>query len=164
MTGHDAHPESKFWDLIEDIRICMLATSRGDVIESRPMSAYPDRDGRVIWFITPLDTEKTHEIGDGEAVNLSFADTGDSTYVAVVGHARVIRDVARQKQLWNAFAEAWLPQGPEAENVGLIRVDPVRATFWDSPSSKVAQLWEVAKANVTQTPPDNDEVRTVNLR
>jgi len=164
MADRDTQPVSKLWDLIEDIRICMLATSRGDVIESRPMSAYPDRDAGVIWFITPLDTEKTHEIADGEPVNLAFADTGDSSYVAVVGHAQVIRDVAKQKELWNPFAEAWLPQGPEAPDVGLIRVDPVRATFWDSPSSTVAQLWEVAKANVTQTPPDNDEVRTVNLR
>lgn len=79
------------------------------------------------------------------------------------GHARVLRDVAKQRELWNAFAEAWLPQGPEAPGVGLIRVDPVDATYWDSPSSKIAELWEVAKANATQNPPPSAKVCKVNL-
>ena len=82
---------------------------------------------------------------------------------SVTGHAHVVRDVAKQKELWSSFAEAWLPQGPEAPDVGLIRVDPIAATYWDSPSGKIAQLWEIAKANVTQTRPDSDEVRKINL-
>lgn len=159
----DRYPEAKLWDMIKDIRIAMLTTKHGESLESRPMSAYSDRDERCIWFITPLDTEKTHEIADGEMVNLAFVDVDDENYVSLSGHARVVRDVAKQKELWNAFAEAWLPQGPEAPDVGLIRVDPTHATYWDSPSSKMAKMWEVAKANVTQTPPDNDEVRKVNL-
>lgn len=159
----DRYPETKLWEMIDDIRVAMLTTKRGDRLESRPMHAYLDRDARCLWFITPLDTEKTHEIADGEAVNLAFVDKDDQTYVSLNGHARVVRDVAKQKELWNAFAEAWLPQGPEAPDVGLIRVDPIDATYWDSPSSKIAKLWEVAKANATQTPPDNDEVRKVSL-
>ena len=160
----ERYPEAKLWDMIEEIRVAMLTTRRGDSLESRPMSAYIDRDERCIWFITPLDTEKTHEIADGEMINLGFVDPDDQNYVSLSGHARVVRDVAKQKELWNAFAEAWLPQGPEAPDVGLIRVDPTHATYWDSPSGKVAQLWKVAKANVTQTPPEDDEVRKVNLR
>ena len=79
------------------------------------------------------------------------------------GHARVMRDVAKQRELWNAFAEARLPQGPEAPDVGLIRVDPVDAIYWDSPSSKITKLWEVAKGNATQTPLASDKVRKVDL-
>lgn len=150
------HSEEKLWDLMDKIRIAMLTTRRGERLESRPMSAYVDRRERAVWFITPLDTEKTHEIGEGEPVNVAFVDTSDGNYISLEGHARVLRDPERQKALWNPYAEAWLPQGPEAPDVGLIRVDPSDATFWDSPSSSVVQAWRVAKANVTQTPPDSD--------
>ena len=158
----DTHPETKLWDLIEKIRTTMLVTRSGDCLESRPMSAYPDRDAKRIYFITPMNTDKTHEIAEGDTVNLAFADTSGQNYVSVEGHARVLQDVALQKKLWNAFAEAWLPQGPEAPDVGLIEVTPSQATYWDSPSLKLVQLWQVAVANVTQTPPSG-EVQTVTL-
>lgn len=157
------YPEEKLWEMMEDIRVAMLTTKRGEELESRPMHAYVDRAERCIWFITQLDTEKTDEIEGGQIVNLGFIDLDDQNFVSLSGHARVLRDVAKQKELWNPFAEAWLPQGPEAPDVGLIRVDPMRATYWDSPSSRIAKMWEVAKANVMQTPPDSDEVRKINL-
>jgi len=159
----DRYPEEKLWEMMEDIRVAMLTTKRGEELDSRPMHAYIDRDARCIWFITNLDTDKTHEIQEGQPVNLGFVDKDDQNFVSLSGHARVVRDVAKQKELWNPFAEAWLPQGPEAPDVGLIRVDPIHATYWDSPSSRIAKMWEVAKANITQSPPDNDEVRKVNL-
>ena len=159
----DRYPEAKLWEMIADIRVAMMTTQHGDALESRPMHAYLDREARCLWFITPLDTAKTHEIEDGKAVNLAFVDRDDQNYVSLTGRASVVRDVAKQKELWNAFAEAWLPQGPEAPDVGLIRVDPIEATYWDSPSGRFAMLWQVAKANATQTPPHDDEVRKINL-
>lgn len=150
------------WETIDKIRIAMLVTRSGDKLQSRPMSAYADRDARKIFFITPLDTEKTHEIGTGDTVNLAFADASTQDFISVEGHARVIQDVARQKQLWNAYAEAWLPQGPEAPDVGLIEVTPTEATYWNAPSSKLVQLWKVGLANVTQRPPSS-EVHQVQL-
>lgn len=163
MADDTQHPESKLWDMIEDIQTAMLTAKRGDRLESRPMTAYVERDARAIWFLTEIDSEKTREIEEDEAVNLAFVDNDDRSYVSVTGTARVLRDVAKQKQLWNAFAEAWMPEGPEAPNVGLIRVAPVEATYWDSPSSTAVQLWRVAVANATQTPPSGDEVKKVSL-
>lgn len=160
----ERYPEEKLWDMIEDIRVAMLTTARGDRLESRPMHAYVDRDARCLWFLTELGSEKTQEIGDGENVNLAFVDKDDNSYISMSGQGRVVRDVEKQKQLWSPLAEAWMPQGPESPDVGLIRVDPIDATYWDSPSSKLAMLWEVAKANVSQSPPDNSEVRKVSLR
>ena len=158
----EQHPETKLWEMIGKIRTAMLTTQHGGALQSRPMSAYPDRAGNRIRFITQLHTEKTHEIGENDAVNLAFADVGSQTYVSVEGHARVTRDPALQKQMWNAFAEAWLPQGPEAADVGLIEVTPVQATYWNAPSSKLVQLWQVGVANITQTPPSSD-VETIKL-
>jgi general stress protein 26 len=159
----EQYPESKLWEMMADIRTCMLTARRGDRLESRPMTAYVNEGDRAIWFITLLDSEKTREIEEGETVNVAFADIEDETYISLTGTARVLRDVARQKAMWNPFAEAWLPQGPESPDVGLIRVDPIEASYWDSPSSTVVQLWQVVVANVTQTPPEPNAEGKVRL-
>ncbi len=156
------HPEAKLWDTIETIRTAMLTTKAGDTLQSRPMSAYVDKATHKIYFITHLDTEKTHEIGEGDAVNLAFADASSQNYISIEGHARVTQDAMRQKALWNSYAEAWLPQGPESPDVGLIEVTPTQATYWNAPSSKLVQLWKVGVANVLQTPPSSN-VNTIPL-
>ena len=74
----------------------------------------------------------------------------------------MLRDPAKAKELWNAFAEAWMPEGPEAPTTALIEVTPKHATLWDSPS-KIVQLFQVAAANITQKPPSGGEVTHVTL-
>ena len=153
---------AKFWTMIDDIRVAMLTTETSNGLESRPMSAYVDKAANAIWFITRLDSSKTDEIKDDAHVNLAFADAKANSYVSVTGTARVVRDPAKTKELWNPFAEAWLPEGPEAPTVGLIHVTPEHATLWDSPG-KLATLIRVAAANITQSPPKTDQVKHVTL-
>lgn len=153
---------TKVWDMIEEIRVAMLTTDTATGLESRPMSAYVDKAAHAIWFITRIDSGKTNEIKDDAHVNLAFADSKANKYVSVTGTARVVRDPAKQKDLWNAFAEAWMPEGPEAPTTALIQVTPGHATLWDSPG-KLAMLIKVAKANLTQTPPKDDKVTHVTL-
>jgi general stress protein 26 len=153
---------TKFWDMIDDIRVAMMTTETANGLESRPMSAYVDKDAHTITFITRIDSNKTDELKDDAKVNLAFANASSNKYVSVTGTARVGRDPAKQKELWNPFAEAWLPEGPEAPTVGLIHVTPDHATIWDSPG-KLAMLVKVAKANITQTPPKDDKVTHVTL-
>jgi general stress protein 26 len=153
---------TKVWDMIDDIRVAMLTTQTATGLVSRPMSAYVDKACHAIWFITKIDSDKTNEIKDDAHVNLAFADSKGNKYVSVTGTARVVRDPAKQKELWNPFAEAWLPEGPEAPTTGLIHVSPAQATLWDSPG-KLAMLVKVAKTNVMQTPPKDDDVTHVTL-
>jgi general stress protein 26 len=153
---------NKFWDMIDDLRVAMLTTETPTGLESRPMSAYVDKAAGDIWFITRIDSDKTNEIKDNAKINLAFANSSSNKYVSVSGTARVVRDPAKAKQLWNAFAEAWMPEGPEAPTTALIHVTPAHATIWDSPG-KLAMLIKVAKANLTQTPPKDDKVVHVTL-
>lgn len=153
---------AKLWDMIDDIRVAMLTTEAGGGLESRPMSAYVDKDAGLIWFITKIESNKTDEIKDDAHVNLAFADSNANKYVSVTGTARIVRDPAKQKELWNPFAEAWLPEGPESPTTELICVTPAHGTVWDSPG-KLAMLVKVAKANITQTPPKDDKVTHVSL-
>ena len=160
--AEDKDVDGRLWDMIEDIRVAMLTTAAGHSLESRPMSAYVDKEARLIWFLTRIDSGKTDEIADDAQVNLAFADTAGKSFVSVSGTARVVRDIAKQKQLWNAFAEAWMPEGPEAATTALICVRPAHGTYWDSPG-KLATLFQVAKANITQTPASSGDVRHVSL-
>ncbi len=157
-----ADDTAKFWKMIDDIRVAMLTTETDNGLESRPMSAYVDKDTNSIWFITKLDSGKTDEIKDDAHVNLAFADAKNNSYVSVTGTARVVRDPAKTRELWNPFAEAWLPEGPEAPTTGLIHVTPAHATLWDSPSG-ILQMVRVAAANLTQSPPKTDTVKHVTL-
>ena len=93
------YPEAKLWEMIEDIRVAMLTTRRGDRLESRPMHAYVDPGENCLWFLTELGSEKTLEIAEGESVNLAFVDKDDQSYISVTGRARVVRDLAKQRQL-----------------------------------------------------------------
>ncbi len=153
---------TRFWDMIDDIRVAMMTTETPNGLESRPMSAYVDKDAHTITFITRLDSGKTDDLADDSKVNLAFANASTNKYVSVTGTARVARDPAKQKELWNAFAEAWLPEGPEAPTTALIHVTPETASMWDSPG-KLAMLVKVARANITQTPPKDDKVTHVTL-
>lgn len=153
---------TKFWDTVDHLRVAMMTTQTPNGLESRPMSAYVDKDAHTITFITRLDSSKIDDLQNDAHVNLAFADTSANKYVSVTGTARVARDPVRQKALWNAFAEAWMPEGPEAPTTALIDVTPATATIWDSPG-KIAMLIKVARANLTQTPPHDDNVTRVTL-
>ena len=126
------------------------------------MSAHVERETATLWFITRIDSDKTHEIADDSDVNVAFADPGGNSWASVTGTARIVRDAAKAKQLWSPFAEAWMPEGPEAPTTALIAVTPTHATLWDGPS-KLVQLFEVARANLTQTPPTGGDVTHVSL-
>ena len=74
-----------------------------------------------LWFITARDTEHVRAIATEPRVALTFSSR--SAWVALEGRAAVVDDQAKLKELWNTFAEAWLPGGPEDDNATLIRVD-----------------------------------------
>jgi general stress protein 26 len=67
-----------------------------------------------------------------------------------------VDDQAKLKELWNTFAEAWLPGGPEDDNATLIRVDVESGEYWDTPGSRLASAISFAKAKVTGEPYDSD--------
>ena len=156
MSDH-ANDQDRLWDAIKDIRTGMLTTQGSSGLESRPMSASIDRAAGRIWFITRIDSGKTQDIADDAQVNIAFAAPNSNSWVSVTGTARVIRDAGKAKQLWSPFAEAWMPEGPEAATTALIEVTPVHGTLWDEPN-RLVQLFQVAAANITQKPPSGGEV------
>jgi general stress protein 26 len=149
------------WKAIQKHRIAMLATEEDGRLVSRPMASYGHAEDRRIYFITHLDNNIARP-GAAVPVNLAYADTDKNSYLSVSGFARLNQDRQKLHELWSMWAEAWLPQGPEAEDVALIAVEPNSAKLWDA-SSKLIYAVKMLKAAATQTPLDDGTVKTMKM-
>lgn len=152
----DSNDIEKIRDLIKGIRFAMLTTVDTDgSLRSRPMAAQELEFDGELWFFTGASSPKVGEVERDHRVNVSFADPDDNTYVSISGTARLVRDKAKAKELWNPALKAWFPQGLDDPELALLRVEVEKAEYWDSPSSKMVQLYGLVKATLTGKRPDN---------
>ena len=140
-------PRTHLVELMRDMRVAMLTTYGPDGPRSIPMARQEVEPDAEMWFITAKDTDHVRAIRADSQVSLTFSDR--DAWVAMVGRAEVVDDLDKLRELWNTFAEAWLPGGPEDDNATLLRVSVDQAEYWDTPGSRVASLVSLVKAKVT---------------
>lgn len=148
---------TKLWSLIGDIKTGMMATHDQGMIRARPMRGHAEEAHRRLWFFTRASAHKTAEIESDRQIAVAYADPGDEAYVSLSGTARLVDDRTRIREYWNPFVAAWFPEGKDDPDVALIRFDIEAAEYWDSTSSRMVQLYEVVKANITGRAPDMGE-------
>ena len=139
-----------FKDMVRDIHIAMLCThgSAGH-IHSRPMgTSEVDEDG-YIWFFSDKTSEKIKDIERNPNVCVCYSDPNANTYVCVMGEASVVNERKKIEELWSPALKVWFPAGKEDPNLTLIKIDAHEAEYWDSSSSKIVVLFNMAKALVT---------------
>jgi general stress protein 26 len=163
QTDHDQR--EKVREMIKDVQTAVLVThGDGDKLRGRPMvAAGLDPDGKTLWFYSGSGTEKTGEIAANDRVLLSYSDPSKQNYVSVSGTARVVRDVAKQKELWKETMKTWFPGGPEDPRIALIAVEMTGAEYWDSPNSTLLHAYGYVKAAVTGQPPKGGENERVSF-
>lgn len=146
----DPQVAARFKELIDDITFAMLTTAASDgSLRSRPMATLKtDFDGDL-WFFTDDDSPKVDEITREHHVCVSYASPAKNKYVSVSGLASLVQDKQRMRELWTPAAKAWFPRGVDDPHLGLLRVRVQSIEYWDSPSSKVVQLFGFAKAVIT---------------
>ena len=133
--------------LLEDHRIAMLTTHDAfGTLVSRPMALQEVEFDGDLWFFAERGSRTVRHVEDAPLVNVTVSGSG--SWVSLTGEATVVDDVAKKRELWNAGAAAWLPQGPDDDSVVLIRVDARSAEYWDTPG-RVATVLSFAKAKVT---------------
>ena len=104
-------------------------------------------------------------ISHAPEVNVAYADTGRDAYVSVSGTARVVEDDAKKQELFNTIAKAWFPGGANDPDLALVAVVIAHADYWDVKTNKAVQLFKMAKAAITGTPPtDMGEHGKVRMR
>ena len=158
----------RLWSLLGDHNTFMLTThtDRGgsDRLRARPMAGYPRRDERRIWFLAHREGLKDDEIERNPHVGVTFADLSRQHYVSLSGNAGIEDDVDRKRELWSIAAQAWFPNGPEDEEVILIRVDLDKAEIWDGEASSIVMGVKMASAVAEGEQVEAGTNETIDLR
>jgi general stress protein 26 len=147
---------TQLWDLIKDIRFAMFTTHHPNGhLHSRPMTTQNSKldEDSNLWFFMSRSSSPVADFAQDASVNVSYADTSADSYVSVAGTASVIDDIAKKQQLWSKMVEAWFPKGINDPDLALVRVKISHADYWDVKSSKLVQLYKMAKAAITGKPP-----------
>lgn len=127
-------------DIASDMRgidIAMLSTiTDNGGIASRPMSNNGDvaYDGNSYYF-TRDSARMVRDIEHDPEVSLAFASKpgllgGGGVYIAVAGHAEVIRDKAAFAAHWTPDLDAWFEQGIDTPGVVMLKVHANRIKYW----------------------------------
>ncbi|OCW55805.1 pyridoxamine 5'-phosphate oxidase family protein [Hoeflea olei] len=133
------------WDMIEDMRVCMLVTWDGSRQSARPMGPMPIRDENAIYFFTDVKAEKDDQIREFPIVTLAYVDTSNNDYVSLTGTATLTNDRRKIEQLWSPVMKTWWEDAHD-ENIRLIKVVPEDAQAWDGPGGLVASVKMAAAA------------------
>jgi general stress protein 26 len=137
----------KFIELMEDLPIGMMTTYGPEGPRSVPMARQQVEASAELWFISARDTRHVEDVVRDPQVSLTFSSR--DAWVALTGRASVVDDRAKLEELWNTFAEAWLPGGPGDPNAVLLKVDVDQAEYWDTPGGKIASMISLAKTKLT---------------
>lgn len=119
-----------------DFAMFTTRSENGD-LASRPMS----NNGEVEWsgdsFYFSWNSARTiSDIERDAKVSLSFQGSAHllgkpPLFIAIEGHATLIRDKARFAEHWHKSLDRWFPDGMDTDGVVLIQVHANRAHFWD---------------------------------
>jgi|SRR5215208_2245296 len=119
--------------MMRDWDFCMLTTQTSDgELRARPMSnnGEVEFDGDV-WFFSGSDTRKVSDIEAEPHVQLSYTDTEEFRFLSMAGSAKIVRDADKKRELWIEELRRWFEDGPESDDVVLIKVTPSVVEYWN---------------------------------
>lgn len=159
-TEKQTSPERlQLCQLIQHLTITMLTTVDDyGVLISRPMSPLLLDSEGAQWFFIDLRSDKVKQV---DAMNLNFIDSSRATYVSLSGSSEIITERSYINRLWTPFAKPWFPDGPDSNNLGLLKFIPDVAEYWDSSQSKMVRIMNLAPSKLAATGHGN--IRTLAL-
>ena len=159
MSAEDTR---KVAELLKGQRFGFLTTTTPEgKLTSRPMTLQEVEFDGDLWFFAERGSHPVAHIQAAPQVNVGVGSGG--TWVSLTGHASVVDDVAKKKELWNGGVEAWFPQGPEDPSVVLLKVHGDSAEYWDSPGGRLATAFSFVKAKATGERIEGGENEKVDL-
>jgi general stress protein 26 len=135
----------RVWTLINDIPVAMVVThdGQGQHMRARPMAMRLAREEGAIYFLTDVDAPKADEIRGNETVCLALADNRSQKYVSITGHAEIIDDRDRVKEIRSIYDRAFWPAKNDPR-IRILRVTPESAEFWEGAGMVVTAVKLVA--------------------
>jgi len=159
----------EMYSLIDGIEIAMFTTRRPDgSLVSRPMATQRRDGGSDLYFVTDGDTNKLDELKYDPHVNLSYYRNKTREWVSVSGVARLSKDRAKIRQLYEPDWKAWFGDeggdrdgGPDDPRITLILVEAHSVEYLVVNKPRPVVLFEVVKGMLTGTPPNLGEQRQI---
>lgn len=138
MANDRAGEIKKVASIMKDLDFCMMTTRSKSGLRARPMSnnGEVEFDGDV-WFFSAAESRKIGDIESDPEVHLSYADTKSFVFVSMGGSASIVRDIEKKRQLWMEELERWFEDGPESDDVVLIKVTPRTVAYWGDDEGEV---------------------------
>ncbi len=132
---------------VEDVRVAMVTTVEGDgALSSRPLTVQQITDDGGVDFLVTRDAGWR---ADGQRVDVALVDEG-TTWVSVSGTALYVDDPAAVDELWDDVSKQFFDDKADAI---VMRVSSESWSYWAAPN-RLAQIFEMAKAFVTDDTPD----------
>lgn len=134
---------------ISSIRFGMLSTLNDDQsLSSRPMTQQSLENSGILWFFISDTSQLAIDINRHPKINVTFANPSDSIYVAISGHAEIIKFKEKAAELWNPAVAVWFPEGLDDPHLSLIKLSIYNAEYWDSHTNKMLKIFSIAKAAI----------------
>ncbi len=128
-------------------------------------SRQADKWDGTLWFFTKKSSPKVEEVQQNlDQVNVSYSDPSKMSFVSVSGKAELVDDKTKLKELWSPYLKVFFPQGLDDPDLTLMKITANYGEYWDSPSSKMVQLYAMAKAAATKNPKALGENEKVDIR
>ena len=151
MTDAQPGTEQEYAELLDEFDTALLVTRGPDGhLHARPMATQKRHHREGLWFATYGSSDKCREIAADARVALAFHEgKHEASYLSVSGRAEIVRDRRKIDELWDPSWNAWFPDGPEEEDLVLIRVVPEHVE-WVRPEGGKLKVWKtMAKRALT---------------
>ena len=162
----------KFYDLVDDIEICMMTSRHHDGhLRSRPMANQKHAAGADLWFVTTDGSDKLRDLQADPHVNLAYYRDGSKEWVSVSGTATISHDREKIRELYAPDWKMWFPDEgdprhgtAEDPRMVLIGVTMHAAEFLEVDKPKPVVLYELVKGWITGSEPELGKMHAVRKR
>jgi general stress protein 26 len=147
--------KEELFTLLAEFDTAMLVTIEEDgTLAARPMGIQRERLADCdLWFPTADDTRKTDEIERHHEVNVCCMRTRDRAYVSVSARARIDRNAAEARRLWQPGWRIWFGDDkPEDGGIVLLKLDIERAEYWDPEGGRLRVIYALLRNDLSAPP------------
>ncbi len=143
--------ERDFEEILDEFQTAVLTTRGPDGhYHARPMELQGHDGGQAIWLATSRDSDKCRHIEHDPQVALSFHEGAHGAdYLSVSGRAELVDDRAKVRELWSAGWNAWFPEGPDQEDLVLVRIVPEHVEWVKPRGGRIRSLAVMARNALT---------------
>lgn len=136
----NSNEKAKVMKILEQIETCLMITlSEEGRVHSRPMAILtnPESDRPLVYFYIKKTSTLGQELKNREDVHLGFMDQDSQVYISCQGRGKICEDKDLKEKLWSPTFKAWIPDGLEDKDLGLMEVEINQANIWDTPGGRL---------------------------